>query len=156
MSAPFFANPAAVAAYTAELQSWRGTPFLAHGSAKRVGVDCVNLVGKVMVAAGAVQSYDFGDYQLDWSAHRTSSRITEYLDAIGGFQRLEAEPGVGVTPMVGDIVCFTIGQSIGHCGLMLDGNVFMHVIMRGRVCQSQLGDPTWSKRLACFYRRMNP
>jgi cell wall-associated NlpC family hydrolase len=149
MSAPYF-NRQRDVALRAEIESWLGTPFLHTGRVKGVGVDCVQLVGQLMLSAGVVDSYDFGFYPLDWAQHRERSIIIDYIEATARFSRLGAE----AAPRFGDVVMFRIGRCVHHCGVIVSPVVFVHALARGRVCYGRLDDPTWRKRLDSFYRAL--
>ena len=149
MSAPYFSMQREVA-LRAEIESWLGTPFLHTGKVKGVGVDCVQLVGQLMLSAGVVDRYDFGFYPLDWSQHRDRSIIIDYIEATARFISVDADR----TARFGDIAMFRIGRCVHHCGVMVSPVVFVHALARGRVCYGRLDDPTWSKRLDSFYRAL--
>jgi len=117
---------------------------------KGVGVDCVQLVGQVMVVSGVGPSYDFGRYPLDWGQRSAESLVVAYTEGTGYFERLEpTEPAE-----LGDILCFQIGQCVDHSGLAVSERRFAHAFAKRRVTWGRLDDPTWSKRLACLYRAL--
>jgi cell wall-associated NlpC family hydrolase len=135
----------------AESESWIGTPFLHRAAVKGVGVDCVQLAASILKACEVIGPYNFGEYPLDWGQHQTESLLTGWLDRSPAFVRLAGGPG-----RMGDVVCFTVGKCVQHCGIMRGSLGFIHVLSRGRVTINQLDDPTWAKRLACFYRPLPP
>jgi cell wall-associated NlpC family hydrolase len=129
-----------------QLETWANTPF-AHGYCiRRVGVDCVQLVGAVMQACGVVDDYDFGEYSLDYGHHAEDSLITAHIEKTGRFERVSA-PG-----LPGDLVCFTMGKCVQHIGIFTYQHNFIHAVRRIGVKTSRITDSTWSKRLAATYR----
>jgi cell wall-associated NlpC family hydrolase len=146
----FFESPSAEIRLLDELRSWAGTPFMHKARVKGVGVDCVHLVGEVMSECRVVQSYDFGDYDLDWSQHHERSLIVDYIERTGRFAKLPSWE----TPCAGDVVCFRIGKCEQHCGILVNETRFFHVLVNGRVTVNQLDDATWSHRLGSVYRAL--
>jgi cell wall-associated NlpC family hydrolase len=130
-----------------EALAWVGTPF-AHGQASLGhGVDCVQLAGQAFLRAGAVESYDFGAYTLDWSARSTVSLIDTYVEGTGLFERVA--PG---TARAGDLVCFEFGRCANHCGVALGPREFVHAMARRRVKVSRLDDAAWARRWSHSWR----
>lgn len=128
-----------------EAFTWVGTPFGAHQACKGAAVDCVHLVGSVMVAAGVVTGYSFPPYSMDYSQHWDRSLIDEYLNSVPAMQRVE-------NGEAGDIVTFRIGRCVHHCGILVDSKRFVHAALGRKVGFGQLDDSTWSQRVDGFWR----
>lgn len=146
----FFDDPQKQIRLRDELQSWMGTPFRHNASVKRAGVDCVRLVGEVMVACGVEPAYDFGFYTLDHSMHSERSILVDYILATGKFAAVQPADGA----RLGDIAVFRIGKCPHHAGIMLDERQFVHAMVHSCVRQSDITDSTWAKRLVSFYRAL--
>lgn len=130
------------------VKQWLGTPFAAHQCCPGVGVDCVQLAGALMLAAGVLERQpDFGAYSLDLAAHTKRERIVEWLEGTPRFWLLG-----GSRPVIGDLVTFRIGKAINHVGVMINCRDFVHSIQGARVSESTLDDATWGTRLAQVWR----
>jgi cell wall-associated NlpC family hydrolase len=144
--AAYFDRPDARVDLIAEFGDWLGTPFAHRQAVKGVGVDCVQLIGQIMTACGVVSSYQFGsEYTLDWSHHHDRSIILDYIARTGRFVRVPE-------PMLGDVVCFTIGKCVHHAGVMASSRSFLHAMAGSQVKFSSLRDRTWAKRTDSFWR----
>jgi len=143
----FFDDPQKQAKLRDELQSWMGTPFRHNAHVKGAGVDCVRLVGEVMVSCGVEPSYDFGYYSLDFSMHNERSILVDYIEKTGKFVMVEP-----CKAQLGDIAVFKIGKCPHHAAIMLDDRMFVHALMHNKVTHGDITDSTWAKRLVAFYR----
>ena len=134
----------------AAMDEWLGTPFEPWQCVRGHGVDCVQLAGALMVAAGVLDEQpDFGSYTLDLAGHTGREMIVEWLASSPLFWRLEA-----LDPQIGDVVTFRIGNAVNHVGVMVSGRDFVHSIQGRAVRVSTLADSTWSGRVASFWRAL--
>ena len=143
----FFDDMIAAQKLLAEVEEWKGTPFVPFNNTKRAGVDCVQLAAQLMVECGVIDGYDFGRYSLDFAAHTGRELITEWLGESARFEFLAK-----AAPKLGDVVVFKVGRAIAHVGVMVNGVDFVHSIQGRTVRISQLNDSTWSARVAGFWR----
>jgi cell wall-associated NlpC family hydrolase len=132
----------------AAMDEWLGTPFEPWQCVRGHGVDCVQLAGALMVAAGVLDEQpDFGSYTLDLAGHTGREMIVEWLEDSPQFRRFIYD-----YPNVGDIVTFRIGNAVNHVGVMVSRRDFVHSIQGRAVRVSTLADSTWDSRVAGFWR----
>ena len=127
---------------------WLGTPFAPHAMVRRAGTDCVHLVAAIYIATDFLTEFAPPAYALDSGAHAKKSQLTAWLDAHPAFLKLDARS----TPQPGDTLCFNMGLSEHHVGLMLDGSQFIHVLPRRFVLLSSLTEAYYARRIASIYR----
>jgi cell wall-associated NlpC family hydrolase len=131
--------------------SWVGTPFAAHADIKGAGVDCVNLAVSVYVDSGFIFIWNPPAYTLDAGSHLALSKVVEWLEASGKFDR------VGLHSEIGDLLLFRVGGKnsvIHHVGVKVSKSHFIQAIRHYGVVLSPLADPTWAARLERVYRPM--
>jgi cell wall-associated NlpC family hydrolase len=126
-------------------QSWLGTPFHHHGRLRGVGVDCVQLLGQILVEVGAITDYSFPPYAMDAKA-LTRSIVVDYLEARPDFQRVEGNT------MPGDILCIRWHRVPHHCGLVIDAETFVHAVPGRGVVQSPIRERLFARRTEAVYR----
>lgn len=149
---PFFSEAGRLARLETEAGRWIGTPFSPHAAVCGAGVDCVNLAARLLVACGHSASYDFPRYAMDGGKHNRTSQLTDYLDSRSDFMNVSALPEFGLSPVPGDVLCFKLGRSSHHCGLMLGGNKFIHALYGRKVAIANLSDRTFARSLFAIYR----
>ncbi len=127
-------------------QEWEGTPFLPHGQAKGLGVDCVWLAASLYMETGHLEAFKPGEYTMDGGQHNPLSQVIGWLERSNRFARVDM-------PLeVGDLLCFRMGRSVHHVGVVLTERTFLHVYQGYTVRAASIDDSTWSKRLACVFR----
>ena len=127
-------------------KSWEGTPFHPHMATRGVGVDCVWLAAELYRETGALDVFDPPGYSIDGGHHCDASKVVAWVEASGRFVL------VSDAPRAGDLVCFKIGKTIHHVGVMLDESRFSHAVARYGVMVSYLAEAAYGKRLAAVYR----
>jgi cell wall-associated NlpC family hydrolase len=132
-----------------EAGSWVGTPFRGHSQIKGVGVDCVHLAAALYIATGVVKEFNPPAYSLDRSRHRDDSLILPYMEGLGVF----CETAATITKLLpGDLLCFHVGRSEHHVGVVTDDYHFLHAPCGYCALYSRLQDSTYQKRLTKVYR----
>lgn len=106
----------------AAAHSWLGTPYHHQARVKGIGVDCAQLMAGIAIEAGLI-AHDTvlpQDYSPEWHLHNRDEQLIEHLVRFGCVQKPveETEPG--------DIIGFKIGRAVGHLGLMLENDQFIH------------------------------
>lgn len=147
----FFSSAERLARLEAEAARWIGTPFSPHAAVCGGGVDCVNLAAQLLSACGHASGYDFPKYVMDGGKHNRTSQLTDYLNARKDFRQVlvpEGEPG--------DVLCFKLGRTSHHCGLMLAGRKFIHALYGRKVAIATLADRTFARSLFAVYRPIEP
>ena len=101
--------------------TWAGTAYHHQARVKGVGVDCAQFIAAVAEETGFLPPgtkipYN---YSPEWHLHNREELLVGYLKEFGCVQ-LEGpgEPG--------DIIGFRIGHCIGHLGILLPNNQFIH------------------------------
>ncbi|HEY1170228.1 MAG TPA: NlpC/P60 family protein [Verrucomicrobiae bacterium] len=134
------------AALLALAQEWFGTPFVPHAQVAGVGVDCVQLAAALYQGTGLLREFKPGKYTMDGGQHNDGSRVTSWLEASPHFAKAEAPW------QVGDLLCFRMGRSVHHVGVVLTDRTFVHVYQGYTVGESWIDDSTWRKRLTLVFR----
>lgn len=143
---PYYQERARQAELLACAQEWEGTPFLPFGRAKGLGVDCVWLAASLYRETGHLEMFQPGAYTMDGGHHNSLGQVIGWLERNPRFQKVEP-------PLeVGDLLCFRMGRSVHHVGVVLTERTFLHVCEGYDVREARIDDPTWRKRLACVYR----
>jgi len=129
--------------------SWIGTPFIGHACIKGAGVDCVHLVANVLIEAGCKFVFNPPPYSLDGGHHLGLSKIVTWIEGSGHFNIIPDFP-----VNIGDVLLFRIGKVAHHIGVKVTPATFLHALRKHGVIESNVGDPTWARRLTCAYRPM--
>jgi hypothetical protein len=103
-------------------------------------------------------------YALDSGSHAKKSQLLNWLDSHGGFLKIAAggRPLLPVgaaeyEPICGDSICFNMGLSEHHVGLMLNEKDFIHCLFFGprKVIVTDLTKEVYYKRrVTAIYRPM--
>ena len=144
----YFADPVLRSRLCAVVDSWLGTPFRHRANVRGAGADCVTFVAETLLGCGALDSYVFPAYSLDWSRHQTRSLVLEWL---AGCPRMARVPDAQL-PLPGDVACYKIGKCVHHCAVVLEPPVLAHAVLNHAVDLGRLDDSALSSRLACYYR----
>lgn len=155
----FFASPHHRSKLCLESAKWIGTPFAPHAAIRGAGVDCVNLVGQLLIACGHATNFELPKYVMDGGKHNATSQLTDYLDSHPEFARINpdsAAPQLAVNKITlaepGDVLCFILGRSSHHCGQLIHGKTFVHALYGRKVAFASLADKTFARALAAIYR----
>jgi len=163
----YFGTPEKIALALAVAQRWLGTPFAPRTRVRGAGVDCVQLAGAFYIETGLVTHFTPPPYHLDAGAHRETSQVIEYVEALPDklwlFWASDGRDNKEMPPVIiGDLLGFKFGRVIHHVGMVVaDASIgrpteFIHVFRGGVVCASPLDDPSWLARLAAVYRPLAP
>lgn len=137
------------------LHTWKGTKYGHRIAVPGVGIDCVHLVGEVLIAAGIVERRTFGGYSVDEGVVTTSTKLREAFMATLHLELVDPD-----APEFGDIIDFDNGTGVtAHCAIYENGNVWHSLSGRG-VTKSDYA--VRRRRVAALMRitqegyRMNP
>jgi NlpC/P60 family putative phage cell wall peptidase len=98
-------------------RSWIGTPYHHRARLKGVGVDCAQLLIGVFAEAGLIESFDTGEYPMDWAAHRDDERFL-------GWVAQHAAPTSFAMP--GDLLVFRYFRCYSHGAIVVDDALMIH------------------------------
>ncbi len=147
---PYYQDRVRQAELLACAQEWMGTPFRPFSHVQGMGVDCVWLAAGLYLETGHLAAFKPGPYTMDGGQHNALGMVIAWLEQNSRFQKAEA-------PLeVGDLLCFRMGRSVHHVGVVLTERTFLHVCEGYTVSEARIDDPTWKKRLACVYRPVEP
>jgi cell wall-associated NlpC family hydrolase len=155
-SGGFFGSEERVLALRAEAESWVGTRFQGHARVKGAGVDCVQLAAGIYVATGFLREFEVGWYPIDGGHHDEKSRVVEWIEKSGAFERVGIQQKVAKDakmtepPAAGDLIVMKLGRVEHHVGVALGGGLFVHVLYKATVCQESLG--RFWKQVTAVYR----
>lgn len=138
----------------AEAKTWVGTPYHHQACVKGVGVDCAMLVYGVATACGLELLNIPTNYSTQWNIHNEDPWLIRVLEQYG----CEQIPVEQTKP--GDILCFWVGKTFGHLGIMVSDTTFVHAYITrknmnkgselGVVAEVTLG-ADWKKRHKATY-----
>jgi NlpC/P60 family putative phage cell wall peptidase len=122
--------------------SWVGTPYHHQARVKGVGVDCAQLMAGIAIEAGIIPADTElpHDYSPEWHLHNRDEVLIDHLRRFGCVEKEVAEPG--------DIIGFTIGRAVGHLGILVSADTFIHAQCMADPKMVTLNSlsPEWKKR----------
>lgn len=148
----YFNSPDKILVLEKEAIQWVGTPFAAHQSVKRGGVDCVRLVAALYIATGFLREFNPPRYAMGEGNHRHNSKLLEWFDGRTDFERHELAEGM---PMPGDTLCFNMSLSGHHAGIMLQDGWFLHALPSRFVLRSDLRESLYRRKIIAIFRPLN-
>lgn len=159
---PYFAGWSRVEMLRLAAESWIGTPFIPFAAVRGAGVDCVNLCAELLKASGfqPPSANTWPRYAMDGGKHNRESQLIAWLHANKQFAPVWnrtlwtlGTPAYDASiAMPGDVLCFTIGRSAHHAGLLIGGTKFIHCLFARKVMFASLADATFKRRLTAVYR----
>lgn len=156
---PHFADWSRVEMLRLAAESWLGTPFVPYAAIRGAGVDCVNLCAELLQGCCFTAAKGgWPKYVIDGGKHNRESQLIAWLDGNRNFLpvwwRGGKEAYTAADAMPGDLLCFTLGRSAHHAGLLIGGTKFIHCLFGRRVMFATLADHTFNRRLTAVYRPM--
>lgn len=147
---PFFYSEERRAGLLAELERWRGTPFVAHTALCGIGVDCVRFAGTVLESVGAIRSVGWPEYAIRGVGPGWRDLIEAKLrEAAWGLESVHRGE-----ERAGDVMILGGSTGIVHAGLVgLDGR-WWHAMPRYGVRESRLDDLNVMKHWIASWRIM--
>lgn len=147
----FFETEERREALLAELERWRGTPFVAHTALCGVGVDCVRFAGTVLERAGAIRPIVWPQYAIRGVGGGWRELIeVKLMEAAGGVDYV----GRG-GEMPGDVIILGGDTGIVHAGLVGERGRWWHAVPRYGVRESRLDDRNVMKHWLASWRVMD-
>jgi cell wall-associated NlpC family hydrolase len=153
---PFYCTEEKTIALNYHASKLVDTPFAPHAMAPGMGIDCIHVNAYVYLQTGFLKPpFTPPRYQLDSGNHTKESQLLKWLDENKQFDRLASRPPEN--PKAGDAICFNLGLSEHHVGLMLNEKQFIHVLAtrRGRVIISNVSDFYYSHRVTAVFRPLS-
>ena len=132
-----------------------GTPFGAHAMVPGAAIDCIHVNIWCYRWTRFLAELELPSYSLDTGAHAAQSQLLAWLDACPKFAVITFIPGKPeAIARPGDTLCFNLGLSEHHVGLVRLSQQFVHVLPKpGRaVIQSALTEPYYRRRVTAIYR----
>lgn len=127
-----------------EALTWLHTPYHHQARQKGIGVDCAQFIAGIAINLGIFpEDLDMPtDYSIEWHLHNREERLVQGLIERGCIQKdiNDTQPG--------DILCFKMGRAVGHLGLMMPDDQFIHaqnLVEPTRVVLNTLS-ANWKKR----------
>ena len=136
----------------AEAMTWIGTPYHHQACVKGAGVDCAMLIVGVARNIGLEVLNIPTNYSPQWHIHQDDPWLIRVIESYGCKQVPieETKPG--------HIICFKVGRTFGHLGIMVDDTTFIHAVIRPGAKGSELGEvmrvtlgADWKKRHQATY-----
>lgn len=117
-----------------------GIPYLHEGRDPATGLDCLGLICVFYKRLGIdVPDGDGEPYSRDWFRQDPERYLRGILKHGNPIEPAELRAL--------DFVYFSMGGAVTHAGVMVDGELFIHVLEGGSVCVSRLNS-MWRRRLA--------
>lgn len=104
-----------------EAKTWLGTPWIHHARIKHVGVDCAQFLIGVFSGAGVIESFDTGEYPIDWMLHREEERFLGWLEQY----MVPTE-----TALPGDVAIWKFGRCFAHAAIVTEWPVVIHAFRK--------------------------
>lgn len=128
-----------------EAARWIGTPHRDRLARIGVGIDCINYVYAILIAAGVVEWKEIGGYNTSVGFKETTHRMKNAFKAC--VQCVEIQPTEPV--QFGDVIVFKEGRFAAHGGFYADGKIW-HALARRTVTANVFGE--WLPLVDCFLR----
>jgi cell wall-associated NlpC family hydrolase len=147
---PFYSEIERKQALQKEASEWIGTPFVPNGMSKGFGVSCQTLAGMIYKNTGFLPTdFKIPTGPMNW--HHSESLFDKFVATLS--MKFELVEDIN-TFQVGDFLGFKMGEIIHHCGVVIMGDVFIHVFekLRMKTMMSSLRDPTYRSRLSKVWR----
>ena len=151
---PYYSNIERVFNLIAKAESLIGTPFAAHSMVPQCGMDCIHVNAWCYLHTGFLKEFNPPPYALDSGSHAKESQLLKWLNESFNFHKL---PFLISDLMAGDTICFNMGLSEHHVGLVIGGGDFVHILPKpGRavIKSSLIRETYYSHRVSAVYRPM--
>ena len=125
-----------------EARTWIGTPYHHAARIKGVGVDCIQLLLGVYIAAGVSPDFEIAYYPQDWHMHKSEELY------LGG---LEARTRKVEVPLPGDIAAFKFGRCVSHAAIVVEWPYVIHSYFRLGCVYSSAEDNEICRKLDSFW-----
>lgn len=149
---PLFLNQDMRESLKAELEQWRGTPFIGHSGLRGVGVDCVRLSASVLQGIGAMGAIEWPSYPINGGGEDIRKMLCDRIQAAGA---TPVELADNEAPMIGDILVFSSNR-FHHVGIMGGNGYFWHCLRGIGVSENLFADSTFKERLYMVFRILTP
>lgn len=122
-----------------------GIPYV-HRGRERKGLDCYGLILEMFKEKG-IKLFDINEeYDEGWS---WKGRNYFVENAYREWEPVES-------PLPWDVVTFRLkGEVVNHAGVVIGDGQFIHTVIKVGTIISRLSDPTWSSKMAGYYRLKN-
>jgi cell wall-associated NlpC family hydrolase len=127
-----------------EAQRWIGTPHRDRIAIVGVGIDCINFVYEVLIAAEILERRTIGGYNTRIGYLEKTEKLKRAFKHCAHVKELP--PG---DPQFGDIVIFSEGKFSAHSGIVIDGSIW-HSLAQRTVTMSTFEE--WQKHIDCLLR----
>jgi len=111
--------PAAIENAAKRFEEWRGTPWQNRMAKRGVGIDCLNLVRELYVAADVLEEFTLPYYHFAIGIREQFNVMESFLEICCEVDILPAT----ATATDGDAVLFRCGDTSNHIGMVLADTV---------------------------------
>jgi cell wall-associated NlpC family hydrolase len=130
-------------------RSWIGTPFIPQAAIRGAGVDCVHLVGEILVECGQIPSYSLPGYTMDGGQHSGRSLAVEWLSTHPDF--LQNVNATGWDPGTVLVFRFDEASQAHHVAIALGGGSVISALPRYGVRLRTLRERYWTDRVVASF-----
>ena len=138
-------TPERIAAAQTEAHRWHGTPHRDRMALPGIGIDCINYVYEILIAAQILERAPLGYYNTRVGLHDGNDRLKRAFKECATVLEQPASD-----PQFGDIVIFKTGAFSGHCGIVLTGGDIWHSLAGRTVTRSNFAE--WIPKIDCLLR----
>lgn len=104
----------------AECKAWEGTPHFDRIAVPGRGIDCLHLVGRVLIAAGVLPEFRMPFYRPWWGAGRENNVMERiFMHCCHAGALAPDQPA-----MDGDVAVFQVGKQSNHVGIVFGGKLW--------------------------------
>ncbi len=130
---------------------WAATPFHPNACVRGAGADCLRMVIAIYNECGHPVAPELPAYGMhDGRCRADEGPILPWLHNSPLFCQSWDKNDTPKT-MPGDLLCFRIGKSVHHLGIVADGREFFHAVKNYGAIYSLMADSTYRARLAAVF-----
>ena len=125
---------------TKEILSWLGTKWRHMQAVKGHGVDCIQFPIAVARNLGwLTDNFKPIKYSRDWAAHNFDSILLTEVIKVAKDLQIPKDEIIGNPKLLsGDIIMMAMERTVGHAGLYIGNNEFVHANIRRGVVRESL------------------
>lgn len=145
-----FENPELCNRLLAELEEWKGTPFVAQMAKKQVGTDCLRFGHAVMESIGLARPVQWPVYSMKSGTEKDFDKLCAAIEDAGSVVQVPIEG----PKMTGDLIVISSGRVIHHTGIYTpeQGGRIWHAAPIYGVRPAWWGDTTFTNHIKRIYR----
>lgn len=148
----YYDEPEHFSRLLAELESWRGTPFVECRAVKGAGADCIQFIERTLQATGAIDAVQFPRYVTRGGGEPMLEIMLARMDAVPKLRRIWTRPEGKDRPEIkrGDVLVISTGKALHHAAIVAEPPTIWHNLTG--VAEGNLHDPLVTRHTWAIYR----